>query len=389
MLRGNLQLMKSVNRSIVLNKIRQAQPISRAEIAKQTMLTRPTVSTIVKELIEQELVMESVLGASQGGRKPTMLLIQKDGAYIIGVDAGPRSLKGVLCNLAGEQLHHVTEAYRGQVTKANFLALLQSICQQLIDRAPDEEKIIGIGVAMHGVVQVETGTSLFAPLLALEDIPIKEELEQAFAIPVEVENDARAMALGEAWFGGYGEQGSLLAVNFGNGVGAGLILNGELYHGPDSLAGEVGHMVIDIHGERCECGSYGCLQTFASAPSIVRRANAEISGHRFTSSKEVYELAAGGNEDCQAFWQRTGEIIGIGLTNLLHIINPAILILGGGVMKAENYMLSSIRQVMQERGLTASARETKVVISGLGDDAACMGAVAIILADLFDPVVKM
>ncbi len=389
MLRGNLQLMKSVNKSIILNKIRQEQPISRAEIAKQTKLTRPTVSTIVKELINEKLVTESVLGESQGGRKPTMLLIKKDSFYIIGIDAGPRSIKGVLCNLAGEQLHHIMESYQHPITNESFLSLLIATIQPLIDKISTKGKVIGIGVAMHGVVNVETGTSLFAPLLDLKDIPIMEVLEHTFALPVKVENDARAMALGESWFGAYGQQASMLAVNFGNGVGAGFILNDDLYHGPDSLAGEVGHMVIDIHGERCACGSYGCLQTFASAPSIVRRANSEIDGYVFTSSKEVYELALQGNEACRTFLERTGEIIGIGLTNLLHIINPEILILGGGVMKAERFMLPAIHNIIQNRSLTPSGKNATIVISELGDSAARLGAVALILAEVFDPVLKV
>src|SRR5699024_8765025 len=153
------------------------------------------------------------------------------------------------------------------------LDLLKSGIQKILQSVEERSKILGIGMAMHGVVDVETGTSLFAPILQLSNIPIKEELEQEFDLVVQVENDARAMALGECWFGEHGNASSMMVVNVGSGGGAGVVIDGKLYHGSTDLAGEVGHMTIDMNGERCECGNRGCLESFASAPSIVNRAN--------------------------------------------------------------------------------------------------------------------
>ena len=377
-------MMKSVNKSLVLNTIRIEQPISRAEIADATKLTRPTVSTIVKELIDEGMVIESELGASKGGRKPTMLLINKSAAYIIGIDAGPRSVTCVLSNLSGEIKHKVTKTYQAQpLSNESFIQFLIHCIEEVLQTDEHEEKTIGIGVAMHGVVDVKTGTSVIAPILHLRNISLKEKLEKRFNISVQVENDARAIALGEAWFGKYESLESMVAVNLGTGVGAGMVLNGQLYHGPDSLAGEIGHMVIDIHGEKCECGSYGCLQTFVSAPSIVRRANNIMPEKKITSSKKVYELALKHDKACVALLKDTGNIIGIGLLNLIHTMNPDIIILSGGVSKAEQFIIPAITHVIQERGLTKAARNTKVVTSQFGDDATLLGAIAIILTEVF------
>src|SRR5690625_1190662 len=218
MQRGTFQLMKSVNKSIVLNKIRTHEPISRAKIAKRTKLTPPTVSSIVKELIEQDLVIESDLGKSQGGRKPTMLSINKDGHYVIGIDAGPNSLECILSNLSGGIKNRLIVSYKSSLTNETFISLLKDIIKKVLREIDDIDKIIGIGVAMHGVVDVKTGTSLFAPILQLSNIPIKEELEREFDMVVKVENDARAMALGESWFGNYGKLPSMIALNLGSGV---------------------------------------------------------------------------------------------------------------------------------------------------------------------------
>lgn len=387
MKRGTFQLMKSVNKSIVLNKIRTSEPISRAQIAKETKLTPPTVSSIVRELMDQDLVMESTLGESLGGRKPTMLLVNKNGFYVIGIDAGPKTIECILSNLAGQIQDRVIVSIdtTSALTNDFFLNLVKEGIYKVLANVKDRGKILGIGMAMHGVVDIETGTSLVAPILQLKDIPIKEALEREFHLEVHIENDARAMALGESWFGEYGSVFNMVAVNLGSGVGAGVIIDGKLYHGAAGLAGEVGHMTIDMHGDYCECGNRGCLETFASAPSIVRQANKNMPEKNFQSSGEVYKLATQNNQACIELLQQTGEAIGIGLINLIHTLNPETIIIGGGVSKAKNFILEPIQETIQERGLTKEAKETAVYISNVGDDATILGAVALLLEQLFDP----
>ncbi len=383
--RGTFQMMKSVNKSLILNKIRTNQPISRAQIAKETKLTPPTVSNIVKELLEQEIVKESELGISKGGRKPTMLQINSNRFYVIGVDVGPNTIDCLITDLSGEILERSSSKLNGELTNEQFLTKLKDIIHHIIHSISEQEKIIGIGIAMHGVVDVENGISLFAPNLKLSNIPIKEELEKEFGLVVNVENDARAMALGESWFGQYGNLLSMLVVNIGSGVGAGVIVNGKLYHGANDLAGEVGHMTIDINGEICDCGNKGCLQTFATGSAIVKKAN-QVSHEPIQSGEEVYELAKSGKQDYISILEETGRVIGIGLTNLIHIINPELIVLGGGVTKSEKFLLNPIKEEIQNRGLTKSATETKVVISTHGDDATLLGAISLVLIDLFEPM---
>src|SRR5699024_7422453 len=226
MRQGTFQWMKSVNKSIILNKIRTNAPISRAEIAKETKLTPPTVSSNVKELIEQGLVKESELGESQGGRKPTMLLINQQAFYVIGVDAGPEKIECILSDLSGAIIERHSIQLTTPITNEKFLSTLkESINHDIHEQEVHTEKRIGLGLAMHGVVEVETGVSLLAPNLGLANIPIKEELEKEFGLEVKVENDARAIALGESWFGDHGQLSSMLAMNFGRGVGAGLVID--------------------------------------------------------------------------------------------------------------------------------------------------------------------
>ncbi|MFD1863079.1 ROK family transcriptional regulator [Planococcus chinensis] len=382
MRQGTFQWMKSMNKSMILNKIRKDGPISRAQIARETNLTPPTVSSNVKELIDQGIVEESDFGQSQGGRKPTMLIINNDAFCIIGVDAGPETIECIAANLAGRVLERSETKLELPTDNGQFLGALKSCIADCVEKVKGKD-IIGIGVAMHGVVDVATGVSLYAPNLGLENIPIKEELEAAFGLEVKVENDARAMALGEYWFGQHGDLESMLAVNIGTGVGAGLIIDGKLYHGSSDLAGEIGHMTIDLHGETCECGNRGCLQTFVTGPAIARHASGIASASPLTA-QGVYEQAVAGNEACIALLTEAGKAMGVGLTNLIHIVNPQKIVLGGGVSKAGKFILPAIRETIKASALTPSASRTTVEISKLGDDATLIGAITLLLVDVFE-----
>lgn len=377
MQRGTFQLMKSVNKSIVLNKIRMNEPISRAQIAKETSLTPPTVSGIVKELIEDGIVVESALGKSQGGRKPTLLHINQNGFYVIGVDIGPNTIQCILTNISGEIINRTESRIGSNISSEKFMEKIKNDIQFTIDNSPYQEKIIGIGIAMHGVVDVEKGISLVAPNLGLRNILIKEELEKEFDLLVKVENDARVMALGESWFGNHGEVESMLAVNIGSGVGAGLVYNGKLYHGAQDIAGEIGHMTIDMNGEICECGNKGCLQTFATGSAIAERAGK-------STGEEVYQLALTGDQAAKDVFEETGRVLGIGLTNIIHVINPELIVIGGGVSKAKEFLLDPLQKTIEGRVLTEEAKNTKIVFTNLGDDATLLGAIALHLVELFN-----
>ncbi|MFP7170258.1 ROK family transcriptional regulator [Terribacillus sp. 7520-G] len=379
MQRGTFQLMKTVNRSLILNKIRVSAPISRADIAKETGLTPPTVSVIVKELIEQGLVEERKLGTSSGGRKPTMLHIRTDGLFVIGVDAGPGTVDCILTTLTGEILGYISHPLHVRKNKDFLYQVEQTIQQLLDDHAMQRERIIGIGVAMHGVVDAGNGISQIAPLLGLRHIPIKQELEDRFGIPVKVDNDARAMALGEAWFGGCNMEDSIVAVNVGRGIGAGIIIQGKLFHGAAGLAGELGHMSIDPNGEKCACGNRGCLQTLASGPSIAR-----IAG--LPDGEAVYKAAQAGEEAARIVLEQAGRMLGIGLVNLIHLLNPDRIILGGGVMGSEAFLLPPLKEEIISRALTEEAAQTEIMVSKHGVYATALGAAALQLADLFIPV---
>ncbi|EIT83893.1 ROK family protein [Fictibacillus macauensis ZFHKF-1] len=394
MQRGTFQLMKSLNRTIILNKVRLEGPISRAQIAKDTSLTPPTVSSIVKELISDGLIMESEQGASKGGRKPTMLIINSNSFYVIGVDAGPTDITTVLTNLEGHILTSFKRVLPFPLTNDDLLAMMIEEIQKVFVQ---EDKLIGIGVGMHGVVDSHNGRALYAPNLNIRDVNIKDVLEATFGLTVMVENDAKALALGEVWFGEANRLSHIAAVNVGNGIGAGMIANGKIVQGHHFIAGEIGHMTIDIGGKPCSCGNYGCLQTLAAGPAIAERAQKEIAIGRESVLKEmmdgdlqgidgqlVYEAAKQGDELSIHVLQTTGNYLGIGLTNLIHILNPEHIIIGGGVANAGDFLLNAVRETVAKMALTEQAKQTTITLSTLGEKGTVLGAVALVLQDLFE-----
>ncbi|GGH87575.1 glucokinase-like ROK family protein [Pullulanibacillus pueri] len=395
---GSFQLMKSLNRSLILNTIRKSGPISRAEIAKKTKLTPPTVSNLVSELIESKMVIESSQGESKGGRKPTMLIINAKNFFIVGLDVGPHSIKGVFANLDADILGRSSIALKLPLTNEQFLDRMTSVIEELLKENSqyNQEHILGIGVAMHGIVDVSKGISIFAPSLQLRDIPIKDHLEAHFKMNVKVENDARALALGEAWYGNGMDISSFMCINVGYGIGAGIIIDGKLYHGDDFLMGEIGHMTIDPDGPTCSCGNHGCLQALAAGPFIAERAMSEISSGKTSiltdwtevpeqiTGELIYQGATEGDPLCIDILREAGSYLGIGITNLIHIVNPSLILLGGGVIKAGDFVLENLRATVKQRGLTEQAKNTKIETVKLGDDGTAIGAVSLLLVEVFN-----
>ncbi|MCP3028044.1 ROK family transcriptional regulator [Halobacillus sp. A5] len=395
--RGSFQLMKSINRSIILNMIRVDGPISRADIAKSTRLTPPTVSNIVKELLDTELVVETTQGESKGGRKPTLLAINADRFYILGIDVGRYKMNIVITNLFGEIQHTSDVFIKEHPDNEDIIEAMKNGIHHIFQCGDlPSEKFIGIGIGMHGIVDTEKGISLFAPSFHLHNIPIKEELEKEFNMIVKVENDARTMTLGEAWFGNGSDADNIVGVNVGHGIGAGIMINGKLFHGDNSLAGEIGHVTIDLSGPQCSCGNYGCLQALAAGPAIAAHAIKELKKGKQSivraivegrleqvDGAAVYEGAKQGDEFCIQLLHQTGRYLGIGLTNLIHTLNPKLIIIGGGISKAERFLMNGIEETIQSRGLTEHAKETSIVQSKLGEQASAVGACVLILEEFF------
>ncbi|ADU29307.1 ROK family transcriptional regulator [Evansella cellulosilytica] len=390
---GSFEGMKSLNKSAILNVIRFQGPISRADIAKTTKLTPPTVGSIVSELLQANLLVEEAgEGKSQGGRKPIMLSVNSSAFYAIGVYAAAEVIHTVIATLDGEITYSFEQKVSVLPSKDAFLKMIvNGIKQVMKHRRIKRESIIGIGVGMHGLVDPEKGISIFAPHLHLENILIKSEIEAEFSIPVLVDNDVRTLALAESWYGQGANNQNFICVSVGLGIGSSIVLNGDIYNGPYHSAGELGHTLVDVNGPRCSCGNYGCLEAFASEGAILNRLKKGIRlGRNWNygdADKLTIESVIQAAQDKDPFalevLEETGRYLGIAIANIINILTPSKVILEGRIFEIGDVIIEPLRQIVQRSTLRNLPGEVSIVTSDLGKKGMVMGAYTLILRKMF------
>ncbi len=309
-------------------------------------------------------------------------------AAAIGVDLGGTAVKMGLVDHAGNILDilelrtPVAEGYAGVI---HFLTAMTDRLLQA--NRLGWHDVQGVGVGVPGYVELPEGTVVEAVNLGWRNVPLKQDLERIWRVPVTVDNDANAAALGEMWTGAGQGASNLLCLTLGTGIGGGVIINGEVYHGTSGIAGEIGHMTVRREGGRqCNCGRKGCLETEASATAIVKDVQEQLklngtgplqeeydrSGT--ITAKAVVQLAEQGDPVCQGIIRKVGRTLGTALANVCCVLNPEIIVIGGGVSRAGNLLLNPVREAFNTAALPRIAQKTSIAPAKLGNQAGLIGA---------------
>ncbi len=366
------------NASLVLRALYDRGPISRAEIARLSGLTRTSVGELVGELEQDGLAQEVGRGPSTGGKAPTLVSLIDDARHMVTLDLGERTFTAALLNLRGEIRQRAQRDLHGADGDA-AVALVHDLIDELL--AGPHSPILGIGVGTPGIVDGE-GTIRWAVNLAWTDLPLGRRLADQYNLPTIVANDSRAAAFATFLFEGEGRPANLIAIKVGHGIGAGLVLDGQLFGGDGFGAGEIGHIVIEPDGAPCHCGRFGCLETVASVPAILRRAffQAADSGARIPQSIEAIAASAvAGDELALGIVRSAGRALGAAIASLTGALDVRrIVVLGSATVLGEPW-LEAIRDEAQRRTLATLARETEVVNGGPADDAVLLGTCAMLL----------
>lgn len=342
---------RDINQTVFLHLIRERQPISRADIAKFTGLRAGTVSSIVNRLIKNNLVSEGTDGPSSGGRPPKNLYINAETFYVLAIDIGVLDTVYAVSDFSGRILskHSLLTEGTGEV----FLAKLADEIESLIEEKYSHATFGSVGVSVPGLIDRETGTIKVSPNLEWENLPVQAILEERLNLPVFVENDANAAAFSELWYGPVEESNirTLLFILVVEGLGTGLIINGELHIGSRLGLGGFGHMSIDPNGELCSCGRRGCWETFASERATVERYSRATAkqGAPIISLPELIELANAGDETALESIRITGEYLGEGISNLVHGIYPETVVIGGSIGAGWHLIEPIIRKRLKSR----------------------------------------
>ncbi|WP_368986387.1 ROK family protein [Caldifermentibacillus hisashii] len=362
-LTGNQQLVKQINKTLVLETILHEAPISRADISQKVGLNKGTVSSLVNELLEDQLIYESGPGQSSGGRRPVILLFNDKAGFSIGIDLGVNYILGVLTDLKGNIIVEVNK----KLTVRSYevvIEILKSVISDLINAAPQSHYgIVGIGIGVPGLVN-NHGEVLVTPNLGWKNINLREEIENCFDIPVFIENEANAGAYGEKLYGVGKEKDNILYISAGIGIGVGIILNGELFYGMNGFSGEAGHMIVQVNGKDCSCGSSGCWELYASEKALLEEAKKlKLTGitEETLSIEQLLELANKGNEDIINLFHSIGMYLGVGINNIINIFNPEQVIIGNRLAMAKDWLEKSIEKFIKNH--TMKYHQKDLIIS--------------------------
>ncbi|PGT81459.1 ROK family protein [Bacillus sp. AFS040349] len=363
----NQHLVKKNNKALVLQLIMHREPISRADIAQISGLHKATVSSLVNELLEEELIYESGPGESSGGRRPVILHFNKVAGYSIGIDIGANYVLSVLTDLKGnivlENNHTVT-----QTPYPTIMNLVKSMIHSLMTNLPQSRYgVVGIGVGVPGIVNKE-GTVLLAPNLGWKNSDLKQDLEELFEVPVIVENEANAGAFCEQKFGAGKDYENMVYISAGIGIGVGIFLNRELYQGKNGFSGEMGHMIIDMNGKPCNCGSKGCWEAYASEHALLEQAGSSI--------ETVLELAKNHDQTAQGLFKEVGKYLGIGINNIINTFNPDQVIIGNRLALAREWIEEPIKTTIENHTLTHHQNELQLDFSKLEQYSTVLGVSA-------------
>ncbi|MEP6636327.1 MAG: ROK family transcriptional regulator [Acidobacteriota bacterium] len=380
---ARLNTIRDINRQIVLNYVREREPISRAEIARETDLQRSTISAIVEALTAEGLVEEIGEGESTGGRRPTLLRLRTKEAIAIGVAITPTCTTVATSDLAGrivEQKDFLTDPDPEKTLQAVITLVREFIIK-------NKGSIEAVGVSLPGLVDPSTGNAVYVPYFKWRDIPVSKIISTAVGLPVVIDNDANAVALAELWFGRpeVCDARDFILVLVAEGVGTGIIFDGQVYRGQRGAAGEFGHMVIGTQAPvPCSCGSRDCWEAFSSERAAVAR-YLKLSGNENGASSDfrgLVDQALTGEANAKAALIETARCLGVGISNLVVGFSPEAVVVGGEIARAWSLIESALTETIEHsvrRGLPSA----RILPSTLGEKPTLRGALSLVLASKF------
>jgi glucokinase-like ROK family protein len=395
---SNTNYLNQLNKVKVLNLIRNARKISRADIVKETGISAPTVTRIVDDLIHNEKLVKQVgTGESKGGRPPKIVQFNGENNLIIGLDWGRTHIYATLSNLNAEILHETDTHVEASQDFNKDLDKLYSIIEQLIGQSGiEEDKLAGIGIAAAGYVNKE-GIIEYSPNFSWKNVDLKKPISERFGVPVIVNNVSRVMALGELYYGNHGMK-DFVFVNLGFGIGAGIIANGKPLLGFNGISGEFGHTKLypDAYNSRtCVCGKSNCLECFVSGRGIEQTAKERIKDHPDSLVNELThnntdvidarllaQAAGEGDSFAHGIFLEAAEILGISIANMTNILNPEAVILGGKVTRTGDFFISRIREVFNREQLVHTNVPVKLMQTSIPGKTAVKGATALVLREI-------
>lgn len=392
----NLPKVGQYNRAVVLDQIQMSDGISRVEIAELTGLTPQTVSGIVRRLITEGIVREDGAAVSSGGKPRTMLRVNAGAGLAVGVHFDPTQLSCVVTDLLGKPLAKLQQPVRPGASPAAITAAVAGLVTEVLATAGvARDRVLGLGLATPGPIDQTLGALVGPPqLMGWTRVPLKDMLAEATGLPVTLDNDATAAAIGECWAGAGRGIADFAYFFFGAGVGGGLILDHQVYRGGSMNAAEFGHQSVLPDGPECYCGNHGCLESLINPAALVADTRLRLGGTTWADGRDIdYDsvrwAVSTGHPVAVEVVEAAGAHLATAVVNVANILDIDLVVLGGhGLRHLETPFRDATARALGTRPLARNIRTVRVEVSPLGADAAVVGAAALVLHTTYAPQVS-
>jgi predicted NBD/HSP70 family sugar kinase len=381
---------REINRQIALNLVRSKQPISRADLARLMGVRRGAISRLVKDLLRAKQVFEGPKGESKRGRKPRQLYIETRRRCALAVDISASRTLMLVTDPLGHPLLDIQEFPTRPRPQVLVRQLARNI-DRILAEHPEVGECVGVGVAIAGLVDADSGHLRFAPTLGWRDVDLLKPLQAAIKLPVAVENSVKACVLAQVWAvrSHAPVDGPVVFVNASDGVGVGIAIDGQLLRGAHNNAGEFGHVALSLDGPRCACGQKGCWEAYVSVRATVARyrgtnpswpASAALGD---TTVETIIARARAGEARALSTLRETGYYLGRGFATIIKAVEPRRVYMSGEITEAWDLVLPSVLEAMREQALIREAGETEILVVPLGEHPRLRGAAALVNSPVF------
>lgn len=392
---GNNKFLKQFNETSLLELIRTNKQISKADLAQLTGLSPTACGIIVSNLLEKNYISEAGIGISTGGRRPNLYELTPKSYFSIGVDIDVDYIRFILMDITGqvEYRDKIPSGFAQSVPES--IKLVEGKLHQIIQEYKiKEDRLLGIGVSIPGMVDSISHEVIFAPNLGWERVNLEHMMANIGSFPIYVDNEAMCSAICENWIGCCIDQKDFVCINMTSGIGSSIFAGGNLYRGCSGSAGEIGHIMVDQNGPKCACGNYGCLETLVSSKSMIEKTQRLVRQGLITDFSESLEIEAitvntiissakDGNEATRVILVEAAGYLGLAVANLINTINPSKIVFGKELVKFPEDVLEHLRNIAFSKALKYPASRVQIITSDIGEDTSALGAAIIPLKKLF------